>query len=59
MRPIFTFLVRQRPPVAVAIITAAKEEVRRSGLKSETSVVMCQGWMFVLNKQISSPILQA
>ena len=29
LQPIFTFLSRRRPPEAVVIITAAKEEVRK------------------------------
>ena len=36
--------------MAVVVITAAKEAVRRSSLKSKTPVVVCQGWMFVLIK---------
>lgn len=32
--PIFTFVVQQRPLVAVSITTAGKEEVRRSTIKS-------------------------
>lgn len=32
--PIFMFFVRQLPLVAVVVITVAKEEVKRSGIKS-------------------------
>lgn len=37
MRPVFKFLVRQRPLVVGLIITAAKKEVRRSRTRSEKS----------------------
>lgn len=38
---IFAFAVEQRPPAAVAVITASEEEVRRSSIRSEKSA---KGW---------------
>ena len=37
MEPIFLFLIGWRPLVAVVIITAAKEEVRQSSMKTAKS----------------------
>lgn len=38
LRSIFIFLDRQQPLVAVLIITAAKEDVRRSSIQSDDSM---------------------
>ena len=47
MQLVFTSVVMRPPLVAVVIITAAKEEVRSNGIKSEKPV---QGWTDGLNK---------
>lgn len=48
--PIFMFLVRQRPLVALVIITAAMEDIRwRSTKKDKGHSMRREGWMVGLN----------
>lgn len=55
IRHILKFVVWWRPPAAAVSITASKEEVRRSNIKSEKLVEgRGRGWMASLNKPIVS-----